>query len=178
MTFQTIRSTRPAADEAAQYYFKYINLVPDGDISQRLIVQIDELSAFLQSFSEERSQHRYAEGKWSARQVLAHINDCERVFAYRAFWFARGFDTSLPSYDQEVGMRDTAADHRSWSSHVLEFDNVRAATIDLYRNLPDNAWERRGIASDFTFSVRALAWITVGHAEHHARILRQKYLGV
>jgi hypothetical protein len=170
------RSVRPAPDEAAEYYFRYIDQVPDGDIRQRLIAQLDELSAFLRSFSEERSQYRYAEGKWSARQVLAHVNDCERVFAYRAFWFARGFETSLPSFDQEVGMRDAAADDRSWDAHVLEFENVRAASLDLFRDLPAGAWERRGIASDVTFSVRALAWIIAGHAQHHVRILREKYL--
>jgi DinB superfamily len=108
--------------------------------------------------------------------VVAHLNDCERLFVFRAFWFARGFTSPLPSFDQNVAMTAAGAQQRSWAGHIDEFRAVRAATLELFRNLPAEAWGRRGIASDNPFSVRALAYITAGHVVHHAAILNERYL--
>jgi uncharacterized damage-inducible protein DinB len=166
----------PERTEAAPYYFRYIDRVGEGDIRDILEAQRSEMLTFLRTISEERSLARYAPGKWSIRQVLSHINDSERVFTFRAFWFARGFDSPLPSFDQEVGMRDAAADERSWASHIEELENVRASTLDLFRELPPEAWLRVGVASDNPFSVRALAYIVAGHATHHVGILKERYL--
>jgi hypothetical protein len=126
--------------------------------------------------SEEQSLHRYAPDKWSIRQVLGHLNDTERLFVFRALWFARGFDTPLPSFDQNVAMRASGADQRSWASHVEEFRAVRSSTLTFFDQLPADAWQRRGIASDNPFTVRALAFIAAGHVAHHIRILRERYL--
>ena len=118
----------------------------------------------------------YAPDKWTIREVVSHINDTERMFVFRAMWFARGFDSALPSFDQDVAMRGAGADARTLASHVDEFRAVRDATVTLFRNLPDEAWALRGVASGNPFTVRALAYITAGHAAHHVRLLRERYL--
>jgi hypothetical protein len=105
-----------------------------------------------------------------------HLTDCERLFVSRAFWFARGFDSTLPSFDQEVAVSAAGADHRSWADLVAEFEAVRTATLTLFRSLPTDAWARRGVASDNPFTVRALAYMCVGHVNHHTAILRDRYL--
>lgn len=170
--------TRPDAAESAAYYFTYIKQVPDGDVRAFLESQASDAAAFLDGISEERSLHRYAEGKWSIREVLSHINDCERLFVFRAFWFARALEAELPSFDQDVAIAYAGADARPWRSHVDEFRALRASTVKFYRSLPDDAWSRRGIASGNPVTVRALAWITAGHAAHHLRLLRERYLQV
>jgi hypothetical protein len=167
---------RPDRTEAAAYYFTYIDQVPDGDICATLATQADETVALLHGVSEERSLHRYAPDKWSIREVLGHINDTERLFVSRAFWFARGFDTPLPSFDQHVAVAAAGADDRPWSSHVDEFGVVRASTLSFFNNLPAEAWTRRGTASGNPFTVRALAYVAAGHVTHHMAIVRQRYL--
>jgi hypothetical protein len=169
-------ATVPDRTEAAEYYFTYIDEVPAGDICQILARQAAEMLTLLRGISDERSLYRYAPDKWSVRQLLSHVNDAERVFVFRALWFARGFDTPLPSFDQDVAMAGAGADERSWSSHVEEFAAVRRATSCFFESLADDAWGRRGIASGNPFTVRALAYVTAGHAAHHMRVLRERYL--
>jgi hypothetical protein len=166
----------PEASEAAEYYFTYIKQVPAGDVRVTLESQAGMLLGVFRGISEEQSRHRYAPDKWTIRQVLSHINDTERLFVFRALWFARGFDTPLPSFDQNVAMAAAGADARAWQSHVDEFESLRRASVAFFAGLPAEAWDRRGVASGFPFSVRALAYMTAGHAEHHARILRERYL--
>jgi hypothetical protein len=168
--------TIPNRTEAAEYYFKYIDLVDAGDICQILEDQESEALAFLQGISEEQSTRRYAPDKWSVRQLLSHVTDTERVFVFRALWFARGFDGPLPSFDQDIAVASAAADARSWSSHIDEFRAVRGATLALFRNLPADSWTHRGVAADNPVTVRALAFIIAGHVTHHLRILRERYL--
>ena len=168
---------RPDPEDAAPYYFRYIDRVPGDDVLAVLAAQAAELPALLDSVSEERSSYRYGPEKWTIRGVWSHVNDCERVFAYRALWFARGFDTALPSFDEKIAAASAGADDRTWASHVAEFRALRAATRELFEGLPPEAWDRRGIASDLPFTVRALAFIAAGHAAHHAAILRERYLG-
>ena len=169
-------TTVPDRSEAAAYYFTYVDKVPEGDILQILDLQSRETLAFLGGIPEARSLHRYAADKWTIREVLSHVNDCERLFVSRAFWFARGFTTPLPSFDQNVAIAAAGADRRSWASHVDEFRAVRAATLTFFRELPAEAWDRRGIASDNPFTVRALAYIAAGHVVHHMAILKDRYL--
>jgi hypothetical protein len=169
-------STRPDRTEAAEYYFTYIDQVPERDICDLLETQAPETLQRLRGLSEERSNHRYAPDKWSIRELVAHINDTERLFVFRALWFARGFTEPLPSFDQEVALAHAGADARPWASHLDEFEAIRASTVAFFRGLPPEAWTRRGIASGNPFSVRALAYITAGHVAHHMRILRERYL--
>jgi hypothetical protein len=165
-----------ARAEAADFYATYINQVPDGEICAVLEAQLDDSAAILSGISEERSLHRYAPGKWTIREVLGHINDTERVFTFRAFWFARGYGEPLPSFDQEVAAASAGSNDRLWVSHVAEFRAIRAATLALFSQLPAEAWTRSGVASGHPVSVRALAYITAGHLAHHMRILREQYL--
>ncbi len=168
--------TVPDRTEAAEYYFTYIDQVPPGDIRQVLGAQGAETLALYETISDERSRHRYASDKWSIREVASHVNDAERVFVHRALWFGRGFETSLPSFDQNVAIASAAADARSWRSHVDEFRAIRAATLAFFEDLPADAWSRRGMAGGNPFTVRALAFIIAGHVAHHARIVRERYL--
>jgi hypothetical protein len=168
--------TAPDRTEAAPYYFGYIDQVGAGDICAVLAAQLDETLALLRGIGEEQSRFRYAADKWSLRQVAGHVNDTERLFVFRALWFARGFDTALPSFDQHIAMSASGADARSWRSHVDEFQVVRSATLAFFNNLPADAWTRRGIASDNPFTVRALAYLAAGHVIHHMRIVRERYL--
>jgi len=167
---------RPERTEAATYYSKYIDRVPDGEIVGILESQLDEVLAFCRTISEEKSLHRYEPGKWSLREALSHISDTERVFAFRAFWFARGYETPLPDFDQEIAAGAARADEVTWARHVDEFLHVRLATISLFRNLPAEAWTKRGVASGNPFTVRALACIAAGHAAHHVAIVKERYL--
>jgi hypothetical protein len=169
-------TTRPERNEAAEYYFTYIEKVRVGDIIRTLEAQGPETSALLRGISEEQSLHRYEPAKWTIREVMAHVNDTERVFVFRALWFARECEGALPSFDQNVAVPTAAANERSWRSHVDEFEQVRAATLAFFRNVPSNAWSRRGVASGYEFTVRALAFITAGHLAHHVKILRERYL--
>jgi hypothetical protein len=162
--------------EAAEYYWKYIDQVPPGDIREVLERQLAETSVLLDGISETQSSHRYASGKWSLRQVLSHINDTERLFAFRALWFARGLPEPLPSFNQDLAIVQAGADARSWHSHVEEFRAVRGATLALFAGIPHDAWTRRGVASGNPFSVRALAYIAAGHVAHHVTIPKERYL--
>ena len=166
----------PERDEAVEYYHGYISQAGTGDILQLMRSQRDTAAAFLRGISEERSLYSYAPEKWSICQVLSHINDSERVFAYRALWFARGFDSPLPSFDQEISVSAADADSRPWSDHIGEFQAIRASTLAFFESLATEAWMRRGVASGNPFTVRALAYIIVGHVNHHLRVLRERYL--
>jgi uncharacterized damage-inducible protein DinB len=166
----------PERTEAAPYYFTYIDRIANDDIIGVLESQLEETLVFMRGISEEKSLHRYAADKWSIRQVLNHLSDTERMFVFRAFWFARGFDSPLPSFDQNICAGTAEADNVSWASHIQEFRGVRLSTLDFFRNLPAAAWMRKGIASEKSFTVRALAYLAAGHLAHHTTILRERYL--
>ena len=168
-------NARPTKDEAAPYYFTYIDQVTGEDPVAAVRGQLEPAVTFFSAISEAKSLHRYAPGKWSIRQLLNHVTDTERAFVFRALWFARGFETPLPGYDQEIAVAGAGADATLWAAHVEEFRRVRLATISFFEHLPAEAWARSGIASDNRFTVRALAFIVAGHVEHHLRIVRERY---
>jgi hypothetical protein len=167
---------RPTPTEAAPFYSTYIDRIASDDVVAELESQLDPALRLFAGISEEKSLHRYAPDKWSMRQLLSHVSDTERVFLYRALWFARGFDTPLPGFDQNIAVPHASADQFSWTSHIADFAAVRAATLSFFRNLPSEAWSRTGIASGNPVSVRALAYIAAGHAAHHIAILQERYL--
>jgi len=167
---------RPQSNEAATYYFTYIDQVKGDDPLRSMEAQLDEMLRLFAGISEETSKHRYAPEKWSIRQLLNHVTDTERAFAFRSVWFARGFSSPLPGFDQDIAAAGAAADNVAWADHVEEFRRVRLSTISLYRNLAPDAWMRSGVASDNRFTVRALAFIITGHVAHHAAVLRERYL--
>src|SRR5947209_11447252 len=150
---------RPEPAEAAPYYFTYIDRVPTDNIVAVMETQMDETLALLRGISEEQSLRRYAPDKWSVRQVVNHINDTERLFVFRALWFARGFDSELPSFDQHICAAAAPGDEISWARHIDEFRAVRQGSVAFFGNLPAPAWTRRGIASGTPLPVAAPAYL-------------------
>jgi hypothetical protein len=167
---------RPTPNEAAPYYFGYINRVSGDDILHALRAQLDETLPLLHRISEETSLHRYAQEKWSIRQMWGHVNDAERIFLFRALWFARGLDGALPSFEQDTAVVAARSDDVAWARHVEEFRELRLSTISFFQNLPEEAWMRTGMASGNPFTVRSSAYIVAGHVAHHMAVLREKYL--
>ena len=168
--------TRPQTTEAASYYYKYIDLITNDEIVPTMESQMAETLQFLEGISEEQSLKSYAPGKWMIRELLNHVNDGERVFLYRAFWFARGFQDALPSFEQDVAVQAANANQTSWAELVEEFRTVRLSTISFFKHLPDEAWSHSGIASDNPVTVRAIAYIIAGHVAHHTQVLKERYL--
>jgi hypothetical protein len=172
----SLLDTRPTADEYSSYYFTYINLVPDGDIVSTLQSQHADIHTLLKNTTDAHASARPAPEEWSVKEVVAHVSDAERLFAFRALWFARGEQAALPGMEPNPWVALSNANARSISDLLAEFDHVRLASVALFANLDVAAWQRRGIASDNVMGVRALAWIIAGHELHHNRSLREVYL--
>lgn len=166
---------RPESHEASEFHWNYINQVQGDDPSAILLDQLTDFDELLGDLSEERSLDRYAPGKWSIREAMGHVTDTERIFAGRALWFARGLSDPLPGFDQDVAVTGAEADRVRLADHLEEFRQVRLSTVTLFRNLPEAAWRRVGMASGKSISVRAMAFLICGHAEHHLRIFRDQY---
>jgi hypothetical protein len=147
-----------------------------ADPVQKLDEQRRELLSLLRPLSGEQQLHRYAPEKWSVKQVLGHLIDTERVFAYRALRVARGDQTPLPSFEHDDYVAASEVESSDWVELLEEFDHVRQASTLLLRHLPETAWRRSGTASGAPVTVRALAYIMIGRVEHHLEILRQRYL--
>jgi uncharacterized damage-inducible protein DinB len=163
-------------DECSPYYFSYIQLVPDADIVETLQSQHADIHTLLKNTTDAHASAHPASGEWSIKQVVAHLSDIERLFAFRALWFARGEQSDLPGLEPNPWVAIMDANARALSDLLAEFDQVRAASISLLANLDAAAWQRRGVASGNVMSVRALAWIIAGHELHHNRSLREQYL--
>jgi DinB superfamily len=169
-------STRPDASEHIPYYAKYINLVPNGNILTILEEQVQDTSTFLGSITEEQSLKRYAPDKWSIKEVIGHLTDSERIFAYRALRFARDDKTALPGFESDDYIEPGRSDKRNWQGLIKEFEAVRRATVELYEPLDETAWTRQGVANNDAVSVRALAYIIAGHELHHVKLIQELYL--
>ncbi|MFI5309910.1 MAG: DinB family protein [Gemmatimonadales bacterium] len=168
---------RPAASEYAAWYAGYVALVPDGDVRDHLRLQLHETLALLTGVAESRAERAYGPGKWTLKEVLLHMGDTERVFAYRLLRIARGDATPLPGFEQDEWVPHSCANRRTMASLLLELATIRSATLQLVDSMPDEAWARVGTASGNSVSARALAYICAGHERHHVRIIRERYLG-
>ena len=168
---------RPGTDEYAAFYAGYVAGVPEGELLVLLRDQLAETEALLREFTGARADHRYAPDKWSVKEVAGHMADAERIFAYRALRFARGDRTPLPGFDENDFVRGSNFTARALPEIAGELRSVRMASITLFAGLSEEALHRRGPANGNEVSVRALAWIIAGHERHHARILRERYLG-
>jgi hypothetical protein len=167
---------RPEPDEYPSAMAEYVGRIPAGaDIPALLATQREQLVASLTAVSESFGDHRYRPEKWSVKEVIGHLADTERVFAYRALRIARCDATPLPSFDDKAYVLEQHAAERTLSSMVAEWSVTREATLSLFENLPEAAWARRGTAGDAPVSVRALACITAGHTDHHLEILGSRY---
>ena len=168
--------SRPQPAEYDPYYQKYVSLVPEDEIVPALESQIDELTQLFRDLPEENGTFSYADGKWTIKEVVSHIIDGERIFAYRAFRIARGDKTSIEGFEQDGYIENSHANRRSFSELLGEFKLLRDANIILFRNLDPDDWSRVGTANNVEISVRSLAWIMAGHVRHHAKILQERYL--
>ena len=166
---------RPQPDEYAPYYERYISLVQNDDVLNALDQQRRETMLLLSCRDDDEGDYRYAPEKWSAKEVLGHVCDTERVFAYRALRISRADATPLEGFEQDDYVRNGPFAHRPMADLVEDFIAVRRATLSLLRNLDEAAWMRRGTANKNEVSVRALAYIIAGHELHHRRILEEKY---
>jgi uncharacterized damage-inducible protein DinB len=173
---QRWKTEKPGADEHAPYYAGYVAEASGEDVLVSLDRQLAQVQAQLALVPAAREQHRYAAGKWSVREVIAHLSDSERVFAYRALWFARSAPGDLPGFDENAWVPASGADERTLRDLGDEFAAVRRATLAFARSLSDEQALRSGTANGKPMTARALLWIMAGHTEHHLRVLRERYL--
>ena len=166
---------RPESTEYASFYAGYVARVSEDDILSVLLKQKDEVRELARSLPPAKESFRYAEGKWSIREVLGHLIDGERVFGYRAFCFSRGEQAPLPSFDENQYVGASRAGDVPLVALAREFAAVRESNLGFLRRLGGEEWTRTGTASGKPVSVRALAWIMAGHPRHHVAVLRERY---
>jgi uncharacterized damage-inducible protein DinB len=167
---------RPEKTEYNEYYDRYVSLVDETEIVSAFENQLSEMQKLFQEISEEKSAFAYAEGKWTIKEVVGHLIDGERIFDYRALRISRGDETPIEGFEQDDYVENAPFNEYKLSDLVKEFELVRQSSILFFRHLKETDWTRTGIASDSPVSVRALAFIMVGHVRHHANILRERYL--
>ncbi len=167
---------RPTQSEYAPYYEAYISQVNENDILPVLRSQMDELDVLLGRVEPAQETFRYAEGKWSIRELVGHLIDGERVFGYRVFCIARGEQQNLPGFDQNDYMSTAPYDRIELEDLLSELRLIRLGNIAMLRTLDEEAWSRTGTANDNQVTVRALTFIMAGHLRHHMGVLRDKYL--
>lgn len=165
---------KPEQDEYAEYYDRYISLV-EGDVLPMLDGQPAELRAIFAALPEEKGTYKYAEDKWTLKEVLSHLIDGERFFAYRMLRISRGDKTPIEGFEQDDYIENSNANSRSFDELLDEFDLQRRSNMLFVRNLSDEATQRLGTASGYTVSVRALVYIMAGHVRHHVKILKERY---
>jgi hypothetical protein len=167
---------RPEPSEYAPFYANYIALVPPGDLFAVLDAQPRAWKSLLGGLSGQQSEFRYETSKWSIKEVIGHVTDSERIFAYRALRIARADQTPLAGFEQDDYVREGDTSTRTLTDLLAEFSSVRLSTLTLFRSLSPQAWTRRGSANQKEITVRALGFIIAGHAQHHRVILEQRYL--
>ena len=167
---------RPSKNEYAEYYERYISLVSETDIVSAMQNQLHEAERFFAEITEEKAHYAYAEDKWTIKEVIGHLTDGERIFAYRALRISRADETPIEGFEQDGYIENSNFNSMKLADLIEEFTLLRKANLILFKNLTEDAWLRTGTASDATVSVRALAFIMVGHIRHHIEILRERYL--
>ncbi len=166
---------RPQPGEYAPYYGAYISQIAGDDILGVLEEQLAQFPKLFAGRSESQGDFRYAPGKWTVKEVLGHINDVERIFAYRALRIARNDKTPIEGFEQDDYVRSGPFIHCRLAELLDEFTHVRRASLSLFRALDETAWLRRGVANKNEITVRALAYLVAGHLVHHTRILEERY---
>lgn len=159
------------------YYSQYVDAIPeDTSILSVLKEEARSFEQFLLGLSEEQLLFRYAEGKWSIKDIVMHLIDCERIFLYRALRFSRNDQTPLPFFEENDYARIAEADKLKIRQILKEYKTQRAATLAFFNNQSQKALKRTGIASQAAMSVRACAWIICAHERHHRRIIEERYI--
>jgi len=168
--------TRPEPNEYAPYYHTYIRQVPEGDIIKILQKQLEETIHLLKDVSEEKALYRYAADKWSVKELIGHVIDAERVFAYRALNIARNDKSELPGMEQDDYVKFAKFDDLALTDLLEEFRHVRQSNIFLFKSFDEEMQMRKGIASGCEFTVRTFPYIIAGHEKHHQNTLKERYL--
>lgn len=172
-----MQTIKPSPWEYAEYYGKYINRVPDGNIVTILSSDIHTTVALLRPLTDVVASSRYADGKWSVKEVAGHLIDCERVYNYRALRFSRKDAIPLPGFDENAYAAHGIYQERSIQDILDEFVHLRRTTVDFFNHLAPEMWSRGGTANEHPCTVRAVAWILAGHEMHHRAIIQERYLG-
>ncbi|WP_040206045.1 DinB family protein [Neobacillus jeddahensis] len=167
---------RPLVSEYPDYYAPYVNLVPEGDLLAILNEGLEKTIDLFEGLSEEQEHFRYAPGKWSVKEVLGHMTDTERVMSYRLLRIGRGDQTPLAGFNENDYIAGSVFDQLPIQTILEDFIATRKASITLIKTMPEEAWQRTGIANNLSNSSRALAYIIAGHAIHHGNIIKERYL--
>jgi hypothetical protein len=167
---------RPEISEFDPYYNTYVSLIDGDNVLPVLESQPEHFRSIFNGISEERGRFAYAEGKWTVKELLSHIIDGERIFAYRVLRISRGDETPIEGFEQDGYIENSNANGRSFSELLEEFDLLRRSNMLMFRSMSPDTYRRMGTASEKPVSVRALAYIMAGHVEHHFRILQSRYL--
>ena len=170
--------SKPSTSTYPEYFQKYMSQVKEEDLKIAFKNQMPAAEIFFQSISEEFSKRKYAEGKWTIKEVLQHIIDAERIFTYRALSFARKDQHTLSSFDENDYAVNSNANNRNWQELIAEFASVRKSTEFLFNSFSTEAMNSTGKASDYTICVSTLGFVIVGHVNHHIRIIQERYIGV
>ena len=162
--------------EYAESYFPYINVLGEITLIEELEISLHDFIHFVQNIPMDKFDYRYAEGKWTIKEIIQHIIDTERIFAYRALRISRNDKTPLPGFDENEYINNTAANNRGLQDLLTEFSAVRHSNIFLFKSLSVEQLERTGIASNAGVSVRAIGFIMIGHQKHHQKVFEERYL--
>jgi uncharacterized damage-inducible protein DinB len=167
---------RPQVGDYNVFYQGYIDKVLEQELLESLVSAHQQTQAVLASIEESKGEFRYAEGKWSVKEVIGHMMDCERIMAYRALRFARQDDTPLAGFDENIYSQNSNVDAISIRELSAHFQNLRNSTVDLFTTFSEEMLDRPGEANGSTMTVLALGYIVSGHELHHLSVLRERYL--
>lgn len=168
--------SRPLPGEYAEGYAPYIAEAGEGDVLVQLQGQLEEAAVLFGALSESQGGFRYAPGKWSLKDLLLHLSDAERIFAYRCLRIGRGDATPLPGWEEDDYALAAQADGRALADLLADFQATRRASLELFRSLPEAGWGHRGTSNGRPLSARALPYVCLGHAAHHLAVIRERYL--
>lgn len=168
--------SKPKPGSYPEYFEQYVNIVPADDLLGYFLSQKETVASLASSLSEDELLYKYAEGKWSVKDIFCHVIDCERIFNYRTLCIARGDQTDLPGFEENDYAREAYADRRSKESIIAEYNAVRSSTIELFKSFDEALLDRSGLADSRKRSVRAMGYIAAGHELHHLNVVRERYL--
>ncbi|MFV8337240.1 DinB family protein [Flavobacterium sp. RSP29] len=171
-----MKSTQLPENEYASFYAPYINALGEVNLMEELEISLHDFIRFVQNIPMDKFDYRYAEGKWNIKEIIQHVIDTERIFAYRALRISRNDETPLPGFDENYYIANTEAANRSIQDLLTEFSAVRHANLYLFKSLSEEQMKRTGTASNTVVSVRAIGFIMIGHQKHHQNVFQERYL--
>ena len=171
-----MKASQLPVKEYAEYFFPYISVLGDVTLIEELEISLHEFIRFVQNIPMDKFDFRYAEGKWTIKEIIQHVIDTERIFAYRALRISRNDQTPLPRFDENAYVNNTQANDRNLQDLLTELSAVRHSNIFLFKSFSNEQLERTGIASNAGISVRAIGFIMIGHQKHHQKVFEERYL--